>query len=199
MSCTENNKTIAHHFICNGWALALQVVIAAAGYILLATKLDTEKPYLLECESGANPLDVYFDIDPDHSPEAHASCEYSCVGGDLSIISPIESSSHSPENVIESVMTATDAHLQDKVKLKLMQRAKKGTVTGTVVDRDRAIGELLLKMIMLYPMVIDPHGRFGPLLVRFLFGTMPQHPCPLTVTEPMRLIAPTWLKCIGVL
>ena len=143
MSCTENNKTIAHHLIRDRWAMALQCFIAAAGYILFTAKFDTEKLRLLEYDTVTNPPDVSFDIDPDPSPEAPASCGHFCVGGNITINSPVEHSAHSSENLIEFIAAAVDAHLQDKDRLKLIWRAKKDTITGTFVEGDQAIGELL--------------------------------------------------------
>ena len=48
---------------------------------------------------------------------------------------------------------------------KLMRPRKMDSVTGAKQEGDLAIGELVQKLIMLYPMAIDPHGRFGPLLM----------------------------------
>ena len=89
MSCTENNKTIAHHFIRDGWAVALQCVIALAGYIRSTAKLDTDKPHLLDCDPGVNPLDLSLDIDLDPSPDALVACGHSCVSGNITITSPV--------------------------------------------------------------------------------------------------------------
>ena len=84
-SCTEHNKTMAHHFIWDGWTLALQRMLASAGYILPTAKLETENPHLIDCNLGANPLDLSFNIDPSPSPAASATCEYACVGGNVTI------------------------------------------------------------------------------------------------------------------
>ena len=111
MSCKENNNIIAHNFIRDGWALAMQRIIADAGYIRPSAKLDTEKGRLLECDPDANPLDLSFDIDPDHSRDAQAPCEYSCFGGNITCTSPVRASPHPPESLIESVTAAADAHL----------------------------------------------------------------------------------------
>ena len=48
--------------------------IAAAGCILPTAKLGTEKPRLFECDPGDNPLELSFNIDPDPSPDAPATC-----------------------------------------------------------------------------------------------------------------------------
>ena len=55
----------------------------------------------------------------------------------------------------------------------LMHPRKTDSVTGAKEEGDLAMGELVQALIMLYPMAIDPHGRFGPRLMRFFFGTMP--------------------------
>ena len=124
MSCKDNNKTTAHNFIRDGWALALQRTIADAGYIRPSAKLHTKKGCLLECDPDANPLDLSFNINPDPSPDAQAPCEYSCFGDDITCTSPVKASPHPPENVIESVTAAADVLLQDKERLKLMGRGK---------------------------------------------------------------------------
>ena len=100
MTCLENNKTIAHDSIRDEWALGLQRIIAKAGYILPNTKLDTKKPHLLECNLLTHPLDLYFEINPNPSPETPALCEYLCVGGNVTITSPVKALTYSPENVI---------------------------------------------------------------------------------------------------
>ena len=69
------------------------------GYTLPTAKIDTEKPRLLECDPGANPLDLLFNIAPRPSPEALTTREYSCVGGDITITSPVQSPPP-PENGI---------------------------------------------------------------------------------------------------
>ena len=87
-SCTEDNKTMAHHFIRDRCALALQRVLASAGYILQTAKLETERTHLIDCDLGANPLDLSFNINPSPSPVAPASCDYDFVGGDVTITPP---------------------------------------------------------------------------------------------------------------
>ncbi len=37
-----------------------------------------------------------------------------------------------------------------------------------IIDRDNVIGELIKANMMLLPFVIDPHGRWGPILQHFL-------------------------------
>ena len=173
-SCTENNKIMAHHYIRDGWALALQRVLASAGYIRPTAKLETEKPHLIDCDPGASPLDLSFNIDPSPSPAAPATCEYICVGGDVTITPPVLNFNFSQSaNVIESVTAAADTQLQKKEKGKLMRESKRDTVTEERIDGDRVIGELIQKNIMLIPMAVDPHGRLGPFMMRFLFGTTP--------------------------
>ena len=147
--CKENNKMIAHHFIRDGWEVALQRVIALAGCILPTVKLDTEKPSLLQCDPGTKPLDISFEIDPVPSPDAPPVCEYACVGGNITIISPVQSLPPPPEDVIETVMTAADVHLQVIERKKLMRSRKTDSVTGAKQEGDQAIGELIQKPIMM--------------------------------------------------
>ena len=173
--CTENNKTIAHHFIQDGWALALQRVLASAGHILPTAKLEMEKPHLIDCDLGANPLDLSFNINPSPSLAAPATCEYTCVDGDVMITPPpVEHFDSSKSvNVIESVTAAANMQLQRKEKGKFMQESKRDMVTKEWIDSNRVIGELIQKLIMLITMAVDPHGRLGHFMMRFLFGTAP--------------------------
>ena len=61
-----------------------------------------------------NPLDLSFDIDQDPSPDVQAvyDCAYACAGDNITITSPLPSLPLPPENVIEIVTAAADAHLQ---------------------------------------------------------------------------------------
>ena len=97
--------------------------------------LNTEKPHLLECNPGANPPGLSFDTGLDPSHEAPASCEYYCVGGDFTIISPLKSSPPLPGRIIESVMATDNVHFQDNKRLKLMWPRKKDTITGAIINR----------------------------------------------------------------
>ena len=107
------------NYIRDGLALALQHIIAAAGYILPTAKLDTEKSHILECNPCANPLNLSFDIDPDPPPESPTTSEYSCVGGDITTTSHVQSLPPPPENIIGTVTATTHAHLHDKERLGL--------------------------------------------------------------------------------
>ena len=121
---------MAHHFIWDGWALTLQRVLASAGYILPSAKLETEKPHLIDCDLGAAPLDLSFNINLSPSPAAPAACEYICVSGDVTITPPVVNFNFSQSaNVIESVTAAADTQLQKKEKGKLMRVSKRDTVT----------------------------------------------------------------------
>ena len=119
---------------------------------------NTEKPSLLQYDPGTKPLDISFEIDPVPSPDAPPVCEYACVGGNITITSHVQSLPPPPENVIETVTAAADAHLQVMERKKLMRPRKTDSVTGAKQEGDQAIGELLQKLIILYPMAINPHG-----------------------------------------
>ena len=129
---------MANHFIRDSWALALQRAIATARYIFPINKLETEKPHLLDCDLGATPLDLSFDVDPSPLPAAPAACEYPCVDGDVKITPSVEPFDISRSvNVIESDMTAANEHLQKKEKKKLIRDSKNDTVTSKWIDGDR--------------------------------------------------------------
>jgi hypothetical protein len=56
--------------------------------------------------------------------------------------------------------------------------------TGTFTVGDTIIGDLLTRSMVLIPLAIDPHGRFGPLLQTFLFDTEPATPISFTTHKP---------------
>ena len=66
-----------------------------------------------------------------------------------------------PENVIETITAAADVHLQVMERKKLMRPRKTDSVTGANQDGNLAIGELVQKLIMLYPIAIDTYDRFS--------------------------------------
>ena len=116
-------------------------MLASAGYIRPTAKLETEKPHLIDCDLGATPLDLSFNVDPSPSPAAPAACEYICVGGDVTITPPVLNFNFSQSaNVIESVTAAADTQLQKKEKGKLMRKSKRDSVTDEWIDGDRVIG-----------------------------------------------------------
>ncbi|KAL7524652.1 hypothetical protein ACHAWF_001035, partial [Thalassiosira exigua] len=63
-SCVANNKTMAHNYIRDALALALQAPLATAGFILATTKLQKEKAGLIESNSNLKPLDASFSPEP---------------------------------------------------------------------------------------------------------------------------------------
>ena len=126
----------------------------------------------------ANPLDVCFEIDPDPSGDAPASCPYDIVGGDITITGPPPPSPLPSNSVdsIELVTAAAEANLQKKERLKLM-RASVTDAAGTKIFGDELIGELVRANIILIPWAVDPHGRLGPMFWNFLLHCQPRvHP-----------------------
>ena len=55
-------------------------------------------------------------------------------------------------------------------------RPKITTEQGQTIMGDELLGDLIRKHIVLIPMAIDPHGKFGPMLEHFLFGYTPRKP-----------------------
>ena len=99
---------------------------------------------MLDCDLGANQLDLSVAIDPSPLPAAHATCEYACIVGNVTITPHVEPSDTSGSvNVIVSVTAAANEHLQKKEKKRLMRDSDNDTVTNERIDGDRAIGELI--------------------------------------------------------
>ena len=53
--CVANNKKMAHNMLRDGFAAALQRPLASAGYILPASKLETEKPNTVPSNPNLGP------------------------------------------------------------------------------------------------------------------------------------------------
>ena len=175
MSCRSNNKTTTSSSIRDGWATVLQRPVAEAGFIRPSTKLDTKKRGVVKCDPLAKPFDVSFEINPNPSPSSRTQYEYKTVGGDVTIITTNNIQSQPNKNVINYVIAAADTHLQQEEKGKLMRADKIYKGTNNTIRGEDVTGEILKNMDMLIPMAIDGHGRMGPLMMRFLFGTSPRN------------------------
>jgi hypothetical protein len=76
-------------------------------------------------------------------------------------------------------MANADTHLQTYEKRKLGRTNKISPSTHTLTCGDDLIHDLLQRNMILLPFVIDPLGRFGPILQNFLLDTPPQTPITL--------------------
>jgi hypothetical protein len=133
----------------------------------------------------------------------HNPCPYTTIGADNTI-------AHSPptaslfdllDNVISSLTVTADKHLSKFERRKCM-RCNKQDNEANIIDGDIAIGELIEANMVLLPFVIDPHGRWGPILQHFLsildkaldynfpqhqpnaqnmFTISTTHPCPIGI------------------
>jgi len=164
-----------------GVAAGLQPALATARYVLSSTKLELEKPHLLELDSEARPLDLSFQPEPDIDGKAPPT-PYTIIGGDITITPPVEVEASTLTNsdivgLKETLTAAAEHNLQLKEKKKLM-RPKVTDALGHETHGDILLGDLVKKMIMLIPMAID---MFGPaMLENFLFGYTPRiHPQPI--------------------
>ncbi len=61
---------------------------------------------------------------------------------------------------------------------------KTNPTTGTITVGDTIIGNLLTRNMVLIPLAINPHRRFGPLLQTFLFDTEPAKQISFTTNKP---------------
>ena len=96
------------------------------------------------------------------------------MGGDVTCIKPVEDTALVVSaNVKETVTAAAFQHLQTYERLKLMWNGTIDAATKDKISGDILIGELLQHKLILLPMPIDPHGKWGPMLDQFLFNTRP--------------------------
>ena len=85
--------------------------------------------------------------------------------------------------VLQILTANADSHLQKNERKKLGRTNKTDPSTPIITHGNTLIGDLLHGNMLLIPFVIDPLGRFGPLLQNFLFR---HHPAPQLRFPPSR-------------
>ncbi|KAL7550150.1 hypothetical protein ACHAWF_013396 [Thalassiosira exigua] len=174
-TCVANNKTMAHNYIRDALALALQAPLATACFLLATAKLEKETAGLIESNGNCKPLDVSFGPEPAANSTQLVDCPYNDVGADVTITPPVKGPADlSSENVIESVTAAAESNIQKKEKLMLQRPGLKDEVADEVLLGDNIMGELIQKNAVMIPFAIDPHGQWGPMADTFLFGKGPR-------------------------
>jgi hypothetical protein len=184
--CRRINKIGAHNLIRDGFATTLGPLLTTAGYLLPSSTLDIEPQLHLPSDPHARPFDLSFNPDPSSPPLINHACPYTTVGFDVTITSPPPYPSFNPTSPdVTTILTANaDKHLQKYEKKKIGRDNKTDPTTGTITVGDTLIGDLLTHNMVLIPLAIDPHGRFGPLLQTFLFDTEPTIPITFTTNKP---------------
>lgn len=184
--CRRINKIGAHNFIRDGFAATLGPLLTTAGYLLPSSTLDIEPQLHLPSDPHARPFDLSFNPDPSSPPLLNHACPYSTVGFDVTITGPPPQPSFDPASPdVATILTANaDSHLQKFEKKKIGRDNKTDPSTGTITIGDTVIGDLHNRNMVLIPMAIDPHGRFGPLLQTFLFDGDPTTPLSFTPSKP---------------
>ena len=173
--CKRISKKQGHNIIRDCWADALQPALATAGYIQPSTKLYIERRHINTRDISAQPFDLCFDPDPSTSHTNNTHCPYMTIGADITIgnsRSKIPSRLNRSTDVITSISALTDAHLQTFERKKFNQEDKnKNDSTMDTILGDEVIGDLLNNNMILLPLALDPHGRWGPIMHNLLFNT----------------------------
>ena len=132
---------------------------------------------MLPSNGNHRPCDWWFDIDQTPSNEMTATCPYNIVRDGITCIKQIEDSASVGSTHIKEIATAAPAkHLQAYTHQKLMRQGTSDVVTEGKIPGDKLIGEIILRKIFLIPMLIDPHGKWGPMFDLFLFNVRPPEP-----------------------
>jgi hypothetical protein len=97
------------------------------------------------------------------------------IGADITIgnsRSKIPSRLNRSADVITSISALADAHLQtfERKKFKREDKNKNDSTMDTILG-DEVIGDLLNNNMILLPLALDPHGRWGPIMHNLLFNT----------------------------
>jgi hypothetical protein len=184
--CRRINKIAAHNFIRDGFATTLGPLLTTAGYLLPNSSVDVEPQLHLPSDPHARPFDLSFNPDPCSPPLINHACPYTTIGFDVTITSPPPCPSFDPtSHDVTTILTANaDSHLQKYEKKKIGRDNKTDQTTGTMTIGDTVIGDLHTRNMLLIPLALDPHGRFGPLLQTFLFDTNPTTPISFAPTKP---------------
>ena len=170
--CVKHNKIAPHNFIRDNWASALQPALALAGYITPSSQLQIEKDNLNISDTHARPFDISFDPDPSPTTNNLCHCPFSTVGADITITHSVSPSSLPLTADVQHKLTAiADKHLQQSEKGKYMRNNKDinpHTPSCRTIQGESIIRDLINSNTILLPFVLDPHGRWGPIMQNFL-------------------------------
>ena len=136
-----------------------------------SSTIDTERQDINTSDTSARPFDFSFDPDPPTNTTLHTACPYTTIGADITIA---HSGARIPdfelsENAIPSLTAFADKHLQKFERKKYMRCNKRDDSSdNNLLTGDQVIGDLLKQNMILPPIAIDPHGRWGPITENFL-------------------------------
>ena len=119
-------------------------------------------------------------------PDGPATCPFDCVGGDVTITPPVSPSPVSGPiaKVIETVTAAAEEHLQTRERKKFNRTGDVDPATGLRISGDKVMGGILAANTVMFPVAIDPHGRWGPIYHRFLYNYSPRQPLTFKAKRP---------------
>lgn len=171
-NCVKHNKIAPHHFIRDNWSLALQPALSLAGYISPTSHLETEKNNLIPSDPFIRPFDISFNPDLNPTDANYCNCPFSTVGADITITHSLSPFFIALTTDVQRKLTAAaDKHLQKGEKEKYKRRKhdiNTNTPYARTIQGETVIQELLDANTILLPFVIDPHGRWGPIMQNFL-------------------------------
>ena len=169
--CRNISKKLVHNLIRDTWATALQPALSIAGYIRSNTRLDMERTNLPISDISAQPFDISFDPDPLTCTTTHTPCPYTTVGADITVThcSKEPSTIDTSENAISFFSANADKHLQNAERKKLMRPNRRpDSDFQHGLPGEQTIGELINENMVLIPIALDPHARWGPITQNFL-------------------------------
>jgi hypothetical protein len=167
------------------FAHALAPALSIARYVLPNTNVDIEPNLYLPSDPHSCPFDLSFDPYPAPPPLASHGCTSHTIGANITISSlpPKPLINPNSPDVLQIITANANTHLQNYERKKLGHTNKTDASASTITRGDTLIGNLLHRNMLLIPFVIDPLGRFGPLLQNFLFS---QHSAPQLRFPPSR-------------
>ena len=174
-----------HNYIRDGVARDLGILLAAAGVILSSSPIETEREGVWKCNPDLKPLDMVYEPAPTERGLPRDVCPYSGHGIDVTVTHAVSTKPNlNPVNILTTVAALAEKNLQEAERGKLQRDGTTDVDTGRPVKGDELIGQLIDQRILLTPLAIDPHGKWGPMMDCFLFDRFPDCPIEFSVGRP---------------
>ena len=182
--CQRVSKMLTHHRTRDGAEGPLGHLLITAGIISSKTQVENEPKRTVPSLSNARPHDLAWRPSTSAKLSHAAPPPHSRCGIDITITPPKGHRPPSRRSANPHKSAPAAKHLIDKERLKLMRDGMCDTTNNNTLTGEQIIGELLDTGQVLLPWTISPHGRFGPMFRRFLYGESLGHNYTFPATRP---------------
>ena len=183
--CRRVSKMAMHNRIVEDQAPFLQQILLTGGIIGKSSMMYVEPKNTVADLPGLRPFDSMFRPVPSLKRTTIPAIPYNEIGFDYTLTSPKGHLSPSKLNAASLKRSATAAaHLIEKEKKKLAREGHCDPHNNNTMTGEEIMDYLLRTNRVLIPVAISPHGRWGPMFHKFLFGTMSDKPPSFSHTRP---------------